>query len=116
MTILGAPSGASTKNGGGAVAFLYAGADITGSVFVGNYAQFSGGAMLGGNGTDITVNGCKFENNTAVEFGGAIAAASMTLGGNTKLTGNKATSNDDAATSNSGVATPSGGAVSATAW
>ena len=75
-------------DGGGAVAFLYAGADITGSVFVGNYAQFSGGAMLGGNGTDITVNGCKFENNTAVELGGAIAAASMTLGGNTELSYN----------------------------
>ena len=77
-------------DGGGAVAFLYAGADITGSVFVGNYAQFSGGAMLGGNGTDITVNGCKFENNTAVEFGGAIAAASMTLGGHTELSYNSA--------------------------
>ena len=102
--------------GGGAVALLFAGANITDSVFSDNHALNSGGAVLGGNVTSMTVNGCKFENNTAVNFGGAIAAASMTLGGNTKLTGNKATSNDDAATSNSGVATPSGGAVSATAW
>ncbi|CAM9610954.1 unnamed protein product, partial [Laminaria digitata] len=85
--------------GGGAVALLFASANITDSVFAGNYAQHSGGALLGGNSTDITTNGCKFENNTAVEFGGAVAAASMTLGGNTQLTSNAAFS--------------SGGAVSA---
>ncbi|CAN0546983.1 unnamed protein product, partial [Laminaria digitata] len=38
----------------------------------------------------ITVDGCKFENNTAMEHGGAIAAASMTFGGNTQLTNNSA--------------------------
>ena len=102
--------------GGGAVALLFASANITDSVFSDNHAQHSGGAFLGGNGTDITVSGCKFENNTCVNFGGAIAAASMTLEGNTELTSNSATSNDDTATLNSGVATPSGGAVSVTAW
>lgn len=85
--------------GGGAVAFLFASANITDSVFVDNYAQDSGGALLGGNSTDITINGCTFENNSALEFGGAIAAASMILGRNTRLTGNRAYS--------------SGGAVSA---
>ncbi|CAN0557245.1 unnamed protein product, partial [Laminaria digitata] len=63
-------------DGGGAVAFLFASANIADSVFDGNNAQFSGGALLGGNGTYITVDGCKFENNTAMEHGGAIAAAS----------------------------------------
>ena len=103
-------------DGGGAVALMFASANITYSVFSDNHAQHSGGAFLGGNGTDITVSGCKFENNTCVNFGGAIAAASMTLEGNTELTRNNATSNDDRATLNSGVATSSGGAVSVTAW
>ena len=97
--------------GGGAVAILFASANIADSLFSGNHANHSGGALLGGNGTDITVNGCKFENNAAGTYGGAIAAASMTLGGNTQLIGNKACSNDETATSKSGA---SGGAVSAT--
>ncbi|CAN0051585.1 unnamed protein product, partial [Laminaria digitata] len=78
-------------DGGGAVVFLIANANITDSVFSGNHAQHSGGALLGGYGTDITVNGCTFETNTAEMFGGAIAAASMTLGGSTQLTNNTAT-------------------------
>lgn len=77
-------------DGGGAVALRFAIADITGSVFRSNYAEFSGGALLGGNGTGITVNRCEFENNTAVEYGGAIAASSLTVGGNTQLTNNTA--------------------------
>ena len=87
-------------DGGGAVAFLNATADISDSVFSGNHANDTGGAVLGGTGTDMTVNGCTFEGNTAEVFGGAIAAASMTLGGNTQLIRNMATS--------------SGGAVSTT--
>ncbi|CAN0142925.1 unnamed protein product, partial [Laminaria digitata] len=80
-------------DGGGAVAFQFATANITDSVFFGNYAEFSGGALLGGNGTDVTIDGgCQFENNTAVEYGGAIAACSLTLGGGTQLTNNTATS------------------------
>ena len=78
-------------DGGGAVVFEFANAKVTDSVFVGNHAKHSGGALLGENGTNITVNGCKFENNTAEMFGGAIAAASMTLGGSTQLINNTAT-------------------------
>ncbi|CAM9233075.1 unnamed protein product, partial [Laminaria digitata] len=83
--------GLATFYGGGAVVFLFTSANITNSVFSSNHAQHSGGALLGGNGTDITVDGCTFENNTAVMVGGAIAAATMTLGGNSQLASNTAT-------------------------
>lgn len=80
-------------DGGGAVAFRFATANITDSVFFGNYAEYSGGAVLGGSGTDVTIDGgCEFENNTAVEYGGAIAASSLTLDGGTELTNNTAAS------------------------
>ncbi|CAM9376759.1 unnamed protein product, partial [Laminaria digitata] len=79
-------------DGGGAVAFLSDIANVTDSVFGSNHAEHSGGALLGGNSTDITINGCKFENNTAEMYGGAIAASSMTLGGGTRLTNNTAIS------------------------
>ena len=80
-------------DGGGAVAVRFANANITDSLFFGNYAQYSGGALLGGIGTDVTIDGgCEFEDNTAVEYGGAIAASSLALGGGTELTNNTATS------------------------
>lgn len=78
-------------DGGGAAAFQFASANVTTSAFRGNYAEFSGGALLGGNGTQVTISGCEFDNNTAVEFGGAIAASSLTVGGGTELTNNTAT-------------------------
>ena len=101
--------------GGGAVAFFNATADITDSVFSGNHANYSGGALLGGTGTDITVNGCKFDGNTAEVFGGAIAAASIILGGNTQLTSNNVSSSDDREIPGDTRAILNGGAVSATA-
>ncbi|CAN0207604.1 unnamed protein product, partial [Laminaria digitata] len=78
VTILGGEFVGNNASVFGAVALRFAIADITGSVFRGNYAEFSGGALLGGNGTGITVNRCEFGNNIAVEYGGAIAASSLT--------------------------------------
>ncbi|CAN0504407.1 unnamed protein product, partial [Scytosiphon promiscuus] len=77
-------------NGGGAAAFWFTEADITDSVFTSNYAQFTGGAVFGGNDTDIKVQGCSFALNTAKGYGGAVGASSMTLGGDTQLVDNKA--------------------------
>ncbi|CAN0215079.1 unnamed protein product, partial [Laminaria digitata] len=77
-------------DGGGAAAFWFTEADITDSVFTNNHAQFTGGAVFGGNDTDIKVEGCIFSSNTAMGFGGAIGASSMTLGGDTQLLDNKA--------------------------
>ena len=77
-------------DGGGAAAFWFTEADITDSVFTSNYAQFTGGAVFGGNDTDIIVQGCNFSSNTAKGYGGAIGASSMTLGADTQLLDNKA--------------------------
>lgn len=87
-------------DGGGAVAFLHANVAVTNSVFIGNHATLSGGALFGGNASDVTLQGCTFENNTSSRYGGAIMASSMTLEGGTLLANN--------------VAAYLGGAVSAT--
>ena len=76
--------------GGGAAVFLSAIVDITESTFSGNRAMGSGGALNGGPFTNITVNRCILGNNTSNEYGGAISASSMTLGGGTQLTHNSA--------------------------
>ena len=76
--------------GGGAAAFYGAVVDITDSVFEFNDAQVSGGAIFGGSGSEITVNGCTFRNNTTSGYGAAIAASSVTLGGGTLVTYNEA--------------------------
>ena len=89
-------------DGGGAVACLLATANVTDSVFRGNHAEFSGGALLGGNDTDVTVSGCEFDNNTAMEYGGAVAASSLTVGGGTELTNNTATLSGGAVSTSSG--------------
>ena len=85
--------------GGGAVTFLYTEATVTDSVFSGNYARISGGALFGGTSTDVSVDGCTFLNNTVREDGGAIAASSMTLGGGTQLTNNSASNKAGAVSS-----------------
>ena len=77
-------------DGGGAAAFLFADATVTDSEFRGNYARNSGGALFAGTLTNMSVNGCTFENNTSVHYGGAISASSMSLGGNTRLAYNSA--------------------------
>ncbi|CAN0393527.1 unnamed protein product, partial [Laminaria digitata] len=97
VTILGGGFlGNNASQYGGAVRAAGASSNVTDSVFDGNTAQLSGGALLGGNGTDITVNGCKFDNNTVMEYGGEIAASSMTFGGNTQLSNNWADGNGGA--------------------
>lgn len=87
-------------DGGGAAAFLRANVTMVDSNFDGNYARSSGGALYGGNSTDIKLERCTFGNNTADRHGGAILASSLALGGNTWLADNAAFS--------------MGGAVSAT--
>lgn len=80
-------------NGGGAGAFLNADVDVTNCVFNQSYAQLSGGALFGGNSTDITIDGCAFTNNTTPGYGGAIAAYSTTVGGDTQIMHNFADRN-----------------------
>lgn len=78
-------------DGGGAAMFLSATTvDISHSTFTENYARLGGGALHGGQYTNISVNGCKFDNNTSARYGGAIFASTMTLGWGTTLTNNKA--------------------------
>ncbi|CAN0582940.1 unnamed protein product, partial [Laminaria digitata] len=50
--------------------------EITGSEFSRNHAELSGGALHGGHDTNVSVNGCKFVNNTSGRLGGAITASS----------------------------------------
>ena len=59
-------------------------------VFVSNSAEESGGAVYGGEGSFMAIDGCSFENNVASENGGAVAAASAALGGSTVVTNNTA--------------------------
>ena len=88
-------------DGGGAAAFLRTNVSVVDSNFSRNSALRSGGALNGGNATDIKLDGCTFGKNTADRHGGAIVASSLTLGESTRLANNEASS--------------SGGAVSATA-
>lgn len=74
--------------GGGAASFLLAHVNITDSVFRGNFAHIEAGALYGGGGSFIEVNGCTFEENRSEFYGGAIAASSMALGGGTLITTN----------------------------
>ena len=77
--------------GGGAAAFVYGVVDITDSVFELNYAQLSGGALYGGTGSDMTIDGCTFEENSTPGYGGAVSASLVTLGANTSVLNNTAT-------------------------
>lgn len=76
--------------GGGAAAFYRAVVDITDAVFEFNHAPVSGGAIFGGNGSEVTVNGSTLRNNTTLGYGAAIAASSVTLAGDTLVTYNMA--------------------------
>ena len=87
-------------DGGGAAAFMFADVDITNSVFDGNKARHSGGALHGGAQTEISVNGCTFVDNASEKFGGAISASSMTLGGSTNFTRNVADQDGGAVSAN----------------
>lgn len=72
-------------NHGGAAAFLSTDVTIVNSDFSLNSAQFMGGALYGGVDTLLTVDGCVFQNNTAVQYGGAISASSAAVRGGTEL-------------------------------
>ncbi|CAN0197010.1 unnamed protein product, partial [Laminaria digitata] len=80
----------SDLDGGGAAMFLFASVNITDSVFRGNYAQQSGGALHAGLDTDVLVNRCRLRNNTSDKYGGAISGSSIILGGGTQLMHNSA--------------------------
>ena len=82
--------------------FQFASVNITDSVFSGNYAQLSGGALHAGFHTNVSVNGCTLRDNISGKYGGAISASSLILGRGTLLRNNSAV--DD------------GGAVSATMY
>ena len=77
-------------DGGGAAAFMFAIVDITDSLFGGNKARLSGGALHEGAETTLTVNVCTFFNNTSEKYGGAVTASSMAVGGSTQFTNNEA--------------------------
>lgn len=76
--------------GGGPAEFYLAVVNITDSVFEFNSAQLWGGAIFGGSGSDMTIDGCVFRDNATPGYGGAIAASSATTRGNTLVTKNKA--------------------------
>ena len=86
--------------GGGAATFVNAEVNISNCVFTKNSAQVAGGALYGGNATNLSINGCTFEGNSALGNGGAVAASSVTFGGSTELRGNNASRNGG------GVSTP----------
>lgn len=59
-------------------------------VFAFNSATLSGGAIYGGQDSFMAIDDCTFENNTTPGNGGAVVAASATLGGDTLVTNNVA--------------------------
>ncbi|CAN0422560.1 unnamed protein product, partial [Laminaria digitata] len=76
--------------GGGAAMFLFASVNITDSVFRGNYARQSGGALHAGLDIDVLVNRCRLRNNTLGKYGGATSGSSIILGEGTQLMHNSA--------------------------
>ena len=76
--------------GGGAATFVNAEVNILNCNFIENYAKVAGGALYGGDATNLNISGCTFEGNIALGFGGAVAASSVTFGGGTELRGNTA--------------------------
>lgn len=75
---------------GGAVAFYDASVDIEDSDFGSNFAPVRGGALYGGNNTDINITGCTFRNNTTGGDGAAMSVHSVVVGGNTEIRNNSA--------------------------
>ena len=86
--------------GGGAATFVNAEVNISNCVFIKNSAQVAGGALYGGDATNLNISGCTFEGNSAFGVGGAVAASSVTFGGGTELRGNNASNHGG------GVSTP----------
>ena len=86
--------------GGGAATFMNAEVNISNCNFIKNSAKVAGGALYGGDATNLNISGCTFEGNSAVGVGGAVAASSATFGGGTELRGNSASSHGG------GVSTP----------
>lgn len=76
--------------GGGGCAFYRGMIAIVDSVFESNYAELSGGGIYGGIASDMTINGCTFDDNITPGFGGGMAASTATLGGGTAVTNNSA--------------------------
>ena len=76
--------------GGGAATFVNAEVIISNCDFIKNNAKVAGGALYGGDTTNLNISGCTFEGNIALGFGGAVAASSVTFGGGTELRGNNA--------------------------
>ena len=76
--------------GGGAATFVNAEVIISNCDFIKNNAKVAGGALYGGDTTNLNISGCTFEGNIVLGFGGAVAASSVTLGGGTELKGNYA--------------------------
>lgn len=75
---------------GGAVAFYDANVDIEDSEFGSNFAPVMGGALFGGNTTDINITGCTFRNNTTGGDGAAMSVYSVVVGGSTEIQNNSA--------------------------
>ena len=86
--------------GGGAATFVNAEVNISNCVFAKNSAQVAGGALYGGDATNLSISGCTFEGNSALGYGGAVAASSVTFGGGTELRDNNVRRNGG------GVSTP----------
>ncbi|CAN0338896.1 unnamed protein product [Ascophyllum nodosum] len=80
-------------SGGGAATFVNAEVDISNCVFTKNSAQVAGGALYGGDATNLSISGCTFEGNSALGYGGAVAASSVTFGGGTELRDNNVSRN-----------------------
>ena len=76
--------------GGGAAAFYRCAVNVTDSIFELNYAQVAGGGVFAGSDTDMTIDGCTFQNNTTPGYGAGVVAATATLGGGTLVTANEA--------------------------
>lgn len=75
---------------GGALAFYNTSVDIEYSDFGSNFAPVMGGALYGGDNTDINVTGCTFRNNTTGGDGAAMSVYSVIIGGSTEVRNNSA--------------------------
>lgn len=76
--------------GGGAASFLYSDVSISNCTFINNMAEVSGGALYGGDSTNMNITGCLFEDNYSIGYGGAITGGTMIIDGNTEVIHNYA--------------------------
>lgn len=75
--------------GGGAAAFYDSDVSITDSVFTFNGAEISGGAIFGGSGSIMAIDGCTFQNNSTPGYGAGVVASTATMGGETLVENNE---------------------------